>query len=413
MKKIVFVFAFGLFCQTTFAGNGTHINALSAQALGMGGTGAGGITNATEALYKNPALLGALLVPPGEMVFEPMAERNALELTANLTDLNATVSTNAATTTSAAGPLPNGALAWSHRIDNRFTFGLGAFGYGGANFDYSSEATLAGVQDTFKLYRIVPAFSYVFGNTVSIGLAPYVSIGSFQLNSTASPPRRGDQADFSLGVQLGAWFRPWESVQFGVAYTSGTRHVYGNLIDLEPFTNSAQDGLDDVTVTEPHEFSAGTLVSVSRKMDIALDYRLLLWGDASGYKNFAWKAQHVGAFGLQYKLNSLTLRAGYSFATSPLKDLGTLNGSGTTPYENKLIANNSVILLDATAFAGIVQHHISAGVGMEFFDSLVVDAAFVLSPKSTLSLTNHTGGLTSINTGVTKWIAALSGTLRF
>ncbi len=148
-------------------------------------------------------------------------------------------------------------------------------------------------------------------------------------------------------------------------------------------TNPAN--LDDLTLEQPYEIALGFSYDVTKKMTVTADYRYIAWSQSVGYGDFGWEDQHVFALGAQYKAKHFTLRAGYNYANSPIKDATGEFGSLLTDVQGHYVFDQALSMLNLVGFPAISTTHFTAGLGYAFSEDIDFDFAIVYSPESTVS----------------------------
>jgi long-chain fatty acid transport protein len=386
MKVLYWVFLTGgLLCGSGWAANGTNLIGLSGVSQAMGGTGVAYFSNTTDALYKNPALLG-------EISGDGRVSADAwLTLFSQNASADGGAGLGTRDTHSGARVLPQ--LSASFKLSDRLAIGLGILSYGGAVVDYSGFADLIELKQELDLVRIVPAVAYQVTDGLTVGVAPLLSFGALEINMNYFPDTvqsgRSPHGSLGLGVQAGVTAKPANGWLLGASYTSKTKYNYSQIFDLERFGPAALSqpagspvyAIDDVSVQQPQEISVGASYSALTNFLFSIDYRFINWSSADSYRELGWSDQHVIALGAQYTMDKLALRLGFNYAGSVFSDASGENGLAPKDYQGHKVFQQSISLLNIAAFPAIAKSHITGGVGYKFSDALSADAAFVFAPK--------------------------------
>jgi long-chain fatty acid transport protein len=425
--------AAALLCLPALASNTVNLIGLSAPSIGMGGTGVSNFTSATDAVYKNPSLLG----------LTPLQEGHSTKIELTLGVVKQNTKGNYTVGTTASGDKDNQAganfvpdLAASYRINDRFHLGFGILPYSGAGSDYTGESLIFAPKVKLSLIKFSPALSYKVNEWIRVGAAPFITRGSFQVNEAAlsaetslftkfNQTTREASSAVGVGANLGVSAEPVKGLMLGASYISKSNFNYKSLLNLDlygknfPTVSAAGGTPHDMLLQQPDEIALGASYLLSEGLTVAFDWRNIRWSQADGYKDFGFSSQNVFALGAQYQLHRLTFRAGFNYAASPLADATGEVGADDINIQGHTVWRQFYSLLDVFAFPAISQTHITAGVGYKFCDAMTLDVAGYYSPKSTLTRSGNNASLPtfglpaaySYTTSVTQW--ALNGTLTY
>jgi long-chain fatty acid transport protein len=70
-----------------------------------------------------------------------------------------------------------------HQINDKLTFGIGAFGVSGMGVDYRNEPGLLRMHTTFQFMRIIPAIAYKVNDAISVSGAVHLAYGSLDMGA--------------------------------------------------------------------------------------------------------------------------------------------------------------------------------------------------------------------------------------
>lgn len=296
--------------------------------------------------------------------------------------------------------IPN--LAYAHLLhDNPYidVIGFTVYGNGGMNTQYPASAGGVGVfgggQAGVNLEQAIIslAFAKKIGN-FSFGLAPAIvrqkfratGIASFGANGLSVGPKgtidRGDDVSWGYGLRYGVEWTPMSNVRIGVA--GNTRFQVSN---FERYAGLfAQQGGFDI----PASIQAGIAVDVMPNLTFMLDYKHIWYGDIAAISNpshnivacaaavfaggsspkclggengagFGWQDVDVIKVGAEWEaLNWLTLRAGYSYTTQPIR--------------GKDVTFNILA-------PGVVQSHFTGGAEVKLNDNWSVELEGMYAPQ--------------------------------
>ncbi len=222
--------------------------------------------------------------------------------------------------------VPSGGLVWPTESG---AFAAGLYVPSGSGVDYQNSRNLIsrllqGNRDRRLEYqhaRLIGAYAKEFDNGWSVGAAIHGSISRFRADhiTLRLRPTMGDlewETQPGIGVGVGV-YKEWDKWSFGASYIS--RNFVRR---FEDYGDLLENRLD-----LPHIIQAGFAWRPADKLELNADYKWLDWDniDLFGAQvlegGFSWRDQHSVKFGAEYTpVKRLALRAGYSFATSPVEN---------------------------------------------------------------------------------------------
>ncbi len=257
-----------LLTATLLATNGTNLIGTSTVSRSMGGTGVAYFSHATEALHKNPSLMGDL---GNEDAFQfDMTYFNAavtssvydkMPLNANLAPLPNLPSYNGPSVADSKNVLETNfipSMAYVTRYDDEIVLGIAMIGAAGMAVNYEGDYAQRQLKTSMMLMKIVPAISYRQGNT-TFGFAPIIGLGSMSLNydeayldANGNPypygtkPQSGREGLFGTGVggselvpafgfQAGIDVKVTKRFRIGASYTSTFKYTYKKVANFSQF----------------------------------------------------------------------------------------------------------------------------------------------------------------------------------
>jgi len=369
------------------ATNGDTLISVGTKARGMGGAGIG-VSHCSESTLHNPALITCTRGTSfslGGTIFTPTIKEKMGNAVIHESDTGTSI-------------IPG--LSISHKLNDNWYLGFGAWGTAGMGVDYSNAqrtATDSGNLHMFTSLQLMEVGISLAYNVNNFGLAltPILQYGELQINYTSfdgSNIKQDPSDTIGYGLNLGAYYDLDNGVTLGTVYKSKISMTYDNQISTatQPFVNFGifpQSLSDDLE--QPSEVGFG-IGYKSGKNTLAFDFKRILWSDAQGYKNFGWGDQDVFAIGCEYKDTHWRFRAGYNYAKSPLKEAPS--GPKIIPAgQYSQAAGNALNLFNLSGFPATSESHITIGGGYEFTDNFYVDFAYVYSPKTTTSMNTITG----------------------
>jgi long-chain fatty acid transport protein len=123
----------------------------------MGGIGVGMPVGPTDTIFRNPAWMTyykGFNMSFGGILFFPEVKAKS-----NITGTDAS-----ATSKSKVFVVPEVGIV--HQINNKLTFGIGAFGVSGMGVDYRDNAGLLNMHTTFQFMRVIPAIAYKVNDAI-------------------------------------------------------------------------------------------------------------------------------------------------------------------------------------------------------------------------------------------------------
>lgn len=370
--------------NTAFATNGDNLIGYGAISSSMGGAGVA-LPMGPEGILKNPALTHS------EKEFEFVFAG---------TYFTPTVSANVAGTpelSSAANAFMIPSIGLSSRINDQLSFGLGAYGVSGLGVDYRSTAVTSGLSKmstSLSLLKIAPALSYQNEN-LRVGGSLAMMYGTLAISYDRTPNTTnignespGKSEDLGYGYDLGIAYL-WNDFTFGANYQSKIAMTYDYQLKEAAADFGISNELNSDELTQPEEIALGVSYKYSA-LTMTLDYRMINWSKASGYKEFGWDDQTVYALGGAYQLTDETiLRAGYNF--SPAHVLGERAIKNSTTG-----TRNPVNFFNLIGFPATTKSHYTLGVTQSLSKTFNLDAAYVYSPQEK-DTTTFNGGAGDMN----------------
>jgi long-chain fatty acid transport protein len=314
-------------------------------------------------------------------------------------------------------PVPT--FAYSQPLDGESSVGLAVYGNGGLDTSYNIFNPNTGTYGVFgtgltgvDLIQtfISAAYAHRFGS-VSVGVAPFVVVQRFTawglsaLEGLSSDPTNVTNQGYNWGVGIGVR----AGAQWNVV--PGWRLAVAGATPAATTDFQSYRGLfaNQGSFEAPANITAGVAWDALPALTLLFDYKHIFYSDiasvgnssvipmplgSSGGPGFGWHDIDVFTIGGEWRaVPSLTLRAGYSYNTSPI--------------------HSSDIVFNILA-PGIVKDHIAAGFSYNMADHTSFDFAAIYAPRNQLS--GHVpaafGGGT-VNLSLWEFEATAGVTIRF
>jgi len=362
MRKVILASALLGAVSLSFATNGDNLIGVSPASRGMGGIGVGMPVGSTDSIFRNPAWMSyykGFNVSFGGILFFP--------------EVKAKFNNASDTSKSKMFVVPEVGIV--HQINDKLTFGIGAFGVSGMGVDYRDNEGLLRTHTNFQFMRIIPALAYKVNDAISVSGAVHLAYGSLDMGATVGGTNRGggQSQTYGIGAQLGIAYNMGDFVYAGLTYQSPVNMTYKRVFD------SNGDGqFEDLKLTQPLELALGVGVKPMDNLKMGMDIRWINWKRAKGYKHFQWKDQWVIALGGEFKpMQKLALRAGYNFGKSPIRG-GAKNpmNANNIPNFAAPFSDFQIAVFNLIGFPAITEHHITLGLGYEFTKNFGIDLAY-------------------------------------
>jgi long-chain fatty acid transport protein len=371
MRKVILASALLSAVGISFATNGDNLIGVSPASRGMGGIGVGMPVGPTDTIFRNPAWMTyykGFNMSFGGILFFPEVKAKS-----NITSTEAS-----ATSKSKMFVVPEVGIV--HQINDKLTFGIGAFGVSGMGVDYRNEPGLLRMHTNFQFMRIIPAIAYKVNDAISVSGALHLAYGSLDMGAVTSGGNAGggQSQTYGIGAQLGVAYNMGDFVYAGLTYQSPVNMTYKRVFDSNCLAGPCDGQFEDLKLTQPQELAFGVGVKPMDNLKVGMDIRWINWKNAKGYKHFQWRDQWVIALGGEFKpTQKLALRAGYNYGRSPIR--GGVKNTGNAnniPDFNRQFSDFYIAVFNLIGFPAITEHHITLGLGYEFTKNFGIDLAY-------------------------------------
>jgi len=403
--KLAVVAALALGATSAFATNGDQMIGQGAKSRAMGGVGIAKSFGAASGL-ANPAALNSV---------------KSMEVQGALTAFMPSVSFKSDAATAAQGyPSPSYSdstanfsvipeIAFAQRVTDKLVYGISVTGTAGMGADYDGEAFGTATDNgafrmktALSLAKVAIPVSYNINGGLTLGVTGVMQYGSLQMSHMVSDGTggynlldNGESTDIGYGLEFGATYDlsniGVNGLTFGVVYKQEIAMKYDKTISssVNAFGGAAQTGIaSGDNLNQPAERGLGISYTNSGST-LAFDYKVIEWGDATGYKDFGWENQDVYAVGYEYAGSGWAIRAGYNYAKNPIveQDANPMT-AGNASYSGA-VKN----FFNMSGFPAVVETHYTIGAGYDITKDFTLDGSFIYAPEVTESY--DTTGMTA------------------
>ena len=369
--------------------NGDLMVGHGAKSAGMAGIGIA-TGHGAESALTNPAMLSSVKeseVSASATVFCPTVNFHSDAMPSKDGNNHSNAST---LSQSASAVIPD--ISYAKRVTPNMIIGLTINGTAGMGTDYSTKKRSGafGMQSSLQIMKVGVPIAYTIPNTkVTVGVEPILQYSKLNTNyqTQQGPSHNKESSDVNYGVQVGTAYQH-KGLTVGATYQSKIKAKYrGNI------ANAMRDfGIKKIKSGDNLDQPAEIGVGVSYKYNnsrVAADYKRIQWSKAQGYKDFGWEDQDVIAVGYEYTQPDYTLRAGYNYAKTPLREKNA-QLAGAEGYEN-----GATNFFNLSGFPGTIEEHYTVGADYKITDALDFNVAYVYSPtvKTSYDTTGMTRGM--------------------
>ncbi len=369
------------------ATNGDHLIAVGTKARGMGGAGIA-VSHGAESTLHNPALITSTKnteISFGGTLFMPdiSAQMGMAALHESDADINV---------------IPEVSIA--HKLNENWYIGVGMWGTAGMGTDYRNAPQTP--MDSGNMHMITNLQLMQFGvpiayraNGLSLAVTPILQYGSLDINYNGfdgSNVGDGVAQDLNFGVNFGAKYEFSNGLTLGAVYKSSIDMDYSNQLSnaTQPFVDfGIFPGAMGNDLEQPAEIGVGIGYKMNQHT-FAFDYKQIQWSDAKGYKDFGWEDQDVYSVGYQYEEEYWALRAGYNYASHPIKEAPG-GPAVIAPGNYAQAGGNALNLFNLLGFPATAEDHYTLGGTYAFNDSFALDLAYVYAPETTTTMNTIVG----------------------
>ena len=222
----------------------------------------------TDTIFRNPAWMSyykGFNMSFGGILFMPEVKAKSNVTPGGPMDLPAS-----ATSQSKMFVVPEVGIV--HRINDKITVGVGAFGVSGMGVDYrNKDPRLANMHTTLQFMRIIPAIAYKVNDAISIFGALHLAYGSLDMGATmgTSNAGGGQSQTYGIGAQLGIAYNMGDFVYAGLTYQSPVNMTYKRVFDSD-----GNGQFEDFKLTQPQEVAFGVGVKPMDNLKVGMDIKV-------------------------------------------------------------------------------------------------------------------------------------------
>jgi len=376
---------------SALATNGDNLMGVGPVSRAMGGVGIAMPQDSVTAIFQNPAALGAC--PCGtqsESIFGATLFDPTVNARITMPTPNGPVTMEGE---SSGQPYVIPAIGVTMSLNDEWRLGVGAYGVSGMGVDYRNKGWdldgNAGNGNEGDLYTKLEVMK--FAGMASYQLSEEFSFGA-SLNGTYNNLdfEQGGAHDYSFGGQIGALYNLSSSIAIGATYRLAEEANHKMVYNFDEFMGSTTQ--DDLALEAPASAGLGIAVTPAESLVVEFDVRYLDWANAKGYDDFDWESQWVFALGIQHHTtDKLTLRGGFNYGESPVKEHNGWDPMGVTQVQGKSVSTFGYEMLRVIGFPAIVESHLTFGAGYQVTPEFSIQLGYMHAFENTISETSAGG----------------------
>lgn len=375
MKSTLNLLAIALLACNVYATNGDNMIGVGPTSRAMGGVGIAKAQDSISAIFANPATLTQIEGDQFNFAgtyFIPTVKADVKTLTP--------LGTWKAESKDAAYAIP--AIGLSHKINEKYVFGIGAYGVSGMGVDYRNTDTAGKMNTKVSVMKFVPAIAYKNGS-LSYGLG-------LDMDYQAADFGAGLSHNYAIGARIGANYE-YGKWNFGLVYVTPQNVEHERIYDFD------QDGVfDNLKLENPAQYGLGISHKCTDKLTSSMEVKYLDWNNANGYKDFDWESQFVYALGLSYKASDkFRLRLGYNYGKNPVKKHDNFDMMGNTTIQGKTMNNLNYEYFRIIGFPAIVENHLTFGFGYDLDEKVSFNMGYKHAFEKTIKENFAAGSIES------------------
>jgi len=375
-SKLLAAVLVAAFAANGYATNGDNLIGVGPTSRAMGGTGIAAPQDAISAIFSNPAALSQLQGSQFNFagtVFAPTVKATVLAPSGGGMPGNWNAESQ-----DAAYAIP--AIGLSTPVNEKVTFGIAAYGVSGMGVDYRNKDPMD-TNTKVSVMKFVPAVAYKSGN-LSYG-------AGLDIDYQAADFGSGLSHNYAMGLRLGAAYE-YNEWAFGLTYVTPQNVEHKRIYDFD-----SAGAIDDLKLENPAQYGAGLAYKGLDKWLLSADMKYVDWANADGYSDFDWESQTVFALGVQNKTtDKLTLRAGWNYGKSPVKEHQNFNSMGNTDVQGTSMSTFGYEYFRVIGFPGVTEHHLTLGAGYEFSPKFALNLGYKRALAKTIKETDSSGTIT-------------------
>ncbi len=273
------------------------------------------------------------------------------------------------------------AIGLSHRINDKFIFGIGAYGVSGMDVDYRNIDTIGQMNTKVSVMKFVSALVYKNG--------PFSYGVGLDIDYQAADFGSGLSHNYALGARVGVNYE-YGKWNFGFVYVTPQNVKHERIYDFDGKSGPSMtfNGYDDLKLENPAQYGFGISHKCTDKLTSSVEVKYFDWENADGYKDFDWESQWIYALGLTYKAtDKLNLRAGYNYSKNPVKKHDNFNPMSITNIQGYNMSTLGYEYFRIIGFPAIVEHHVTVGVGYNLSEKVSLNLGYKHAFEKTIKET--------------------------
>ncbi|HET8725731.1 MAG TPA: outer membrane protein transport protein [Anaeromyxobacteraceae bacterium] len=377
LRKILVAAALAASASPALATNGMRMIGFGPVQNSMGGVGVGATLDSASVL-SNPAGMSELggRVDFGATWFLPTVKYSATGTDTGQPGPNPFVNQPGVTLESNRGASPIPAFGIVIPIDDRWSFGLGAYGVAGMGVDYAANLYSSTTFTGYQQMRFTPGVSFKLNDMFSFGVTLNAMWATTEWNVASAfgqvPHMSG--SGFGIGGTVGAKITPIQMLTIGLAFETTSF--------FQDFAYNTPGGVDKLTFNQPCVLTGGVAVRPLDMLLVAADVEWINWPATNGADkpafsqnssgampwNMNWSSQVVFKLGVQVTpLDWLAIRAGYNYGKMPL--------DASRAFEN-------------IAFPAVAENHVTLGAGFNLGKHVAINVGGMWAPSASITGSN-------------------------
>lgn len=231
-------------------------------------------------------------------------------------------------------------------------WGFGLTALSGFGTSFRNQPNSVGTSSTLLILGFNNGLAVDVNDKLSVGAA--MTVGTGILDAILAR-NTGSTADFGVRGTFGVDYDLPGDTTLGLFYQTKMKFDFDDL-----FKPLIAKNFFNVKMDQPANLGIGLANNtlMDGKLLLAFDVLYKFWEDAELYKA-VYNNQWAYAFGAQYCMGRIALRAGYSYSDNPIRDDVGVNVGGA------VIGANATQYFQATELAAIYRHRITGGVGIK------------------------------------------------
>lgn len=354
MKRLLLL-ALLLIEVALFATNGDSLIGVGPTSRAMGGVGISSAQDSISAIFSNPATLWQ--IEGNEFDFSGTYFSPTVKAKVNVPVIGLVWKGESQ---DKGFSIP--AIGLSYKMNESWTFGIGAYGVSGMGVDYRNIDPFE-TNTKVSVMKFVPAFAYKKGS-FSYGLG-------LDIDYQAADFGQGTSHNYAFGARLGMNYN-YKKFNFGLVYVTPQNVKHNRIYDF-----NGDSIYDNIKLENPAQYGIGISQKFGDSLLLAFEIKYLDWNSADGYKDFDWDSQWVYAVGMCYKISErVKLRVGYNYAKNPVNEHNYFNFMGLTNVQGNYLPTFGYEYFRIIGFPAIVESHVTCGMSYSINNNVNINLGY-------------------------------------